>query len=236
MIQYEKTKQLLKVGKTKSIWKLDTKNVLIKFMDNVDAKGHEFTDKRMSNAKLRLDFCEKIFSFLDSNGVMNHWIKRIDNSHIEARYVEMFPLEVVVRNIAEGSVVKNYLFNSGEYLKKPMVNFYLKYGYLDPILDKDLFDELEIGTETDFKAIKNQVLKINELLKEYFLKYNLELIDFKAEFGRYFDNSIILADEISPDCIRLRDKTTKERIDKDLFRKEGFDLIEVLNKMNERVK
>lgn len=227
------SERVIRVGKTKIVLSKSSDTVLVKFLDNVDTKGLDFDIKAPQNGKLRLDFCETIYSYLASKAVKTHWKRRVDQTSVECERVEMFPVEVVVRNIAEGSVVKNYLFNAGEYFKRPLVNMYLKYGYLDPLIDQNLFQELSLGSEEDFLSLTNLALQINEHLITFFDSFGIELIDFKAEFGLSSDGALVLADEISPDCIRLRKRHDKERIDKDIFRKNtDTDLIAVLQSMN----
>lgn len=225
--------QALSIGKTKTIWSSEDDKVIIKFLDNVDTKGYDFTEKVSGNGAYRLDIAIAMFQVLSSAGVDHHFLERLSETEMLAHRVQMFPCEIVVRNIAEGSIVKNYLFNPGERLKSPIVNIYLKYGYLDPLLDQNLFDALEIGEHEDWQQLQELALQVNDILINYFYSNRIELIDFKIECGRTSSGKLVVADEISPDCFRLRRMDNHQRIDKDLFRHKGESLSIVLKNIKQ---
>lgn len=228
-------RQALTIGKTKAIWASQENHAIVKFMDNVDTIGYEFTEKVSDNGSSRMSIAISLFEELEKDGISTHFIERISTNEMIVKRLDMFPVEVVVRNIAEGSIVKNYLFNSGEYLKCPVVNLYLKYGYLDPILDENIFLALEIGSKKDWDQIQALALRVNNRLTSYFSHKNIELIDFKFECGKDENGNFVVGDEISPDCFRLREKESKKRIDKDLFRHCGESLENVLNELQARL-
>ena len=153
--------------------------------------------------------------------------------------VEILPLEVIVRNITAGSFCKRVGIEEGLVLDEPIFEIcYKNDEYGDPMLNDDHAVAMKLATREELKFLKEETLKINELMKEFFLKMNLKLVDFKIEFGKDTDGNIILADEISPDTCRLWDVNTNEKLDKDRFRRDLGDLVEgyteVLARMNNK--
>ena len=141
--------------------------------------------------------------------------------------VEILPLEVIVRNITAGSFCKRYGVEEGIVLDQPIFEMsYKNDEFGDPLLNDDHAVALKLATREEIEFLRNQTLKINEIMKRFFLKMDLKLVDFKLEFGKDSDGKIILADEISPDTCRLWDVNTNEKLDKDRFRRDLGDLVE----------
>ena len=162
----------------------------------------------------------KLFEYLEKNGVNTHFVETIDNRDTVVKHVEIVPLEVIVRNVAAGSFSKRLGVEEGTPFDQPTVEFSYKNDDLgDPLINDSFALALKLATQEEIDQIKSMALKVNELLKDLFLECNIKLIDFKLEFGR-FHGQIILADEISPDTCRLWDKETNEKLDKDRFRRD----------------
>ena len=143
-----------------------------------------------------------------------------------AKNVEIVLIEVIVRNIAAGSLCRKYPFEEGKELKKPIVQFdYKSDEYGDPMLNEDIAIALDLATEEELNKLKELALKVNESLKKFFDEKGIILVDFKIEFGRTKDGELVVADEISPDTMRLWDKETKDILDKDIFRKDLGDVV-----------
>ena len=174
---------------------------------------------------------------LEKAGIKTHFIKALSDREQLVKKVTILPLEVIVRNITAGSFCKRYGVEEGIVLDKPIFEMsYKNDEYGDPLVNDDHAIALKLATQEEIDYIREQTLKINEIMKEFFLKLNLKLVDFKLEFGKDTDGNIILADEISPDTCRLWDVNTNEKLDKDRFRRDLGDLIqgyeEVLSRMS----
>jgi phosphoribosylaminoimidazole-succinocarboxamide synthase len=180
-----------------------------------------------------------IFDFLKSKGITNHYIKQLSETEQLIQNVEIIPLEVVVRNIAAGSFSKRLAIPEGTPLKSPIVEFYYKNDELDDpmVIDAHILT-LELATAEELTQLRQKALAIGEALTELFDSIDITLVDFKLEFGRQKDGSILLADEVSPDTCRLWDKQTNEHLDKDIYRRDLGDIIpvyqEVLNRLEKR--
>ena len=168
-----------------------------------------------------------IFDMLGEAGIKTHMIKKLNERDILVKKVDIFPLEVIIRNITTGSFCKRLGAPEGVVLDEPIFEMsYKNDEYGDPLINDDHAVALKLATREELAYIKETTLKINELLKEFFLSMNLKLVDFKIEFGKTADGTILLADEISPDSCRLWDVDTNQKYDKDVFRQDIGDLIE----------
>ena len=169
------------------------------------------------------------------NGIKTHLVEEINDRETIVKKVQIVPLEVIVRNIAAGSFSKRFGVEEGTALKNPIVEFSYKNDALgDPMINNMQALAIGIATKEEIDFITDEALKINELLKEFFLKANIKLIDFKIEFGRY-DGRVILADEISPDTCRLWDAETNEKLDKDRFRRDLGNVEEAYQEVWRRI-
>lgn len=216
----EKLKQIYE-GKAKKLYETENKGLLIQeFKDDATAfdatKRGTITNKGVINNKLS----EKIFTLLGKKGIPTHFVKRLNDRDMLIKKVQIVPIEVTMRNIVAGGMAKLLGLNEGIILKSPVLEWHYKEDALhDPLINDDHVKALGIATDKELETIKKYSYKINEVMKKFFDSKNLILVDFKLEFGRY-NGKIILADEISPDTCRLWDKTTKEKLDKDRFRRD----------------
>lgn len=214
---------LLYEGKAKKIYALagEENKVRVEYKDSLTAfnalKKGSFQEKGCINR----DIASLIFRYLAKNNIPSHWISDEGLDSMIVEKLKIIPLEVVVRNILAGSTAKKLGIEEGKVLAKPLVEFYYKNDELqDPFLSDDQALMLEIVSEQDIKNIKESALKINAALKDLFHKIQINLVDFKIEFGRNTSGKIVLADEITPDCCRLWDQNTNEKLDKDRFRRD----------------
>lgn len=209
-------------GKAKKVFKTDDESLyLIRYKDDATAfngvKKGSITDKGVMNNEITT----LLFNELGKAGIKHHLVEKLNDREQLVKVVKIVPLEVIVRNVAAGSFAKRYGVEEGTPLKQPTLEFCYKNDALnDPMLNESHIIALGIATEEDLAVIKAQTMKINEILQNIFQKCNLILVDFKIEFGWTTDGEIILADEISPDCCRLCDATTNEKMDKDRFRRD----------------
>ena len=209
-------------GKAKKVFKTDDESLyLIRYKDDATAfngvKKGSITDKGVMNNEITT----LLFNELGKAGIKHHLVEKLNDREQLVKVVKIVPLEVIVRNVAAGSFAKRYGVEEGTPLKQPTLEFCYKNDALnDPMLNESHIIALGIATEEDLAVIKAQTMKINEILQNIFQKCNLILVDFKIEFGWTTDGEIILADEISPDCCRLWDATTNEKMDKDRFRRD----------------
>ena len=210
-------------GKAKKIIKGPKKNTLIQiFKDDATAynkKKHKiFKGKGVINNKIS----EYIMEFLKSKKIPTHFEKRLNDREQLIKKCQIIPIEFVVRNIVAGSIAKKLGLKEGTKLKKPLLEYYYKEDSLDdPMISRDHVETFGWANRSELKKIDAMSLKINSLLTNLFKKKNIILVDFKIEFGRLASNSkkIVLADEISPDSCRLWDIKSKQKLDKDVFRR-----------------
>lgn len=214
-------RDMLYEGKAKKVFLTDDEtSYIVQYKDDATAfnglKKGSITGKGIINNKMT----NLIFQYLEENGVKTHFIKELSDRETLVKKVSIVPLEVIVRNVAAGSFSKRYGVEEGKELFNPILEFSYKNDALgDPMINNMQITAIGIATKEELDDLSAQALRINELLKAYFLKRNIRLIDFKIEFGRV-DGVIILADEISPDTCRLWDSETNEKLDKDRFRRD----------------
>lgn len=169
-----------------------------------------------------------IFEKLQAAGIASHFVKRLSDNEQLVRNVDIIPIELVVRNIAAGSLAKNLGLEEGTPLKRPIVEYYYKNDDLgDPLITTEHIDILDIATPEEVQALYDGGLAVNEVLRLIFEEVGIILVDFKLEFGRDAEGNVLLADEISPDTCRLWDAETKRKPDKDVFRRNLGSLTEV---------
>ena len=232
-------KELLYEGKAKELYETDDPDTLwVKYKNQATAGNGAKKETIEGKGKLNNQITSLLFEKLKEKGIPSHFIKQLSETEQLIQKVEMFPLEVVVRNVAAGSFSRRLGVEEGKELSFPVLEFYLKKDELnDPIINEDHVKELALAAEEEVVKIKNQALEINQVLLKLFKEMNIRLVDFKLEFGKTSDGSIVLADEISPDTCRLWDLDTNDRLDKDVFRKDLGDIIplyqEVLTRLNQ---
>ena len=163
----------------------------------------------------------RLMAMLESEGVPTHFVQELSQRETLVKKVSIVPLEVIVRNIAAGSFSKRYGVEEGVVFDQPTIEFSYKNDELgDPLLNTKHALALKVATPEEIETIERYSLKINEVLKSCWLSCGVTLVDFKLEFGRLADGTIVLADEISPDTCRLWDSETHEKLDKDRFRRD----------------
>ena len=221
--------QLLYEGKAKRLYATEDSNILfVEYKDSATAFNGEKKEEIAGKGVLNNRITTLIFEKLQSNGIASHFVKRISDHEQLVRKVEIIPIELVVRNIAAGSLAKRLGLEEGTPLKRPIVEYYYKNDDLgDPHISTEHIDVLGIATPEEVQALYNGGLRVNEVLRPLFSEIGVELIDFKLEFGRDVEGNVLLADEISPDTCRLWDAKTKQKLDKDVFRRNLGSLTEV---------
>ncbi|WP_240376095.1 phosphoribosylaminoimidazolesuccinocarboxamide synthase [Bacillus piscicola] len=228
-----KKEALLYEGKAKKLYKTDSDSLLwVEYKDEATAFNGEKKQKLSGKGRLNNEITSVLFEKLAVAGINSHFVQKLSSTEQLVQKTAIIPLEVTVRNVAAGSLVKRTGLTEGTELIKPVVEFYYKSDELgDPLLNEDHITLLELAGSNELAQIKKQTLFINDHLKSLFNSCGLILVDFKLEFGRTSTGEILLADEISPDTCRLWDKDTKEKFDKDLFRygigslQEGYEEI-----------
>lgn len=228
---------LLYEGKAKRVYTTDVDDELrIEYKDEVTAGNGAKKDKMEGKGRLNNQITSKIFENIKSAGVDSHFIKQISETEQLVKSVEIIPLEVVVRNVAAGSITKRLGFDKGEVFDQPLVEFFYKNDDLnDPLITDDHVKLLHIANDEDIQTLKDNALRINDVLVQLMDKMGLTLVDYKIEFGKDQHGNILLADEISPDTCRIWDKETQENFDKDVYREDTGSLIDTyqtfLNKL-----
>lgn len=218
---------MLYEGKAKKIFATNNPNeVIIHFKDDATAFNGEKKDKFLDKGRVNLAFTRYFFELLHSHSVKTHIISFIDDVSLKAEKVNIVPLEVVVRNIAAGSICRRLGFEKGMEFAPPLCEFYLKDDALgDPILCKEHIRYMNTVTEEELFQIENMALEINSVLRNHMDSFDITLVDFKLEFGKTSAGEIILADEISPDTCRFWVKGTMDSLDKDVYREGKGDLV-----------
>ena len=221
--------QLLYEGKAKRLYATEDSNILfVEYKDSATAFNGEKKEEIAGKGVLNNRITTLIFEKLKSDGIASHFVKRISDHEQLVRKVEIIPIELVVRNIAAGSLANRLGLKEGTPLKRPIVEYYYKNDDLgDPHISTEHIDVLGIATPEEVQALYDGGLRVNEVLRPMFAEIGVELIDFKLEFGRDAEGNILLADEISPDTCRLWDAETKQKLDKDVFRRNLGSLTEV---------
>ncbi|MGO0059022.1 phosphoribosylaminoimidazolesuccinocarboxamide synthase [Brevibacillus fluminis] len=232
----EKQEQLYE-GKAKRVYRTSNPDVYwIEYKDDATAFNGEKKGTITGKGELNNRISSIFFTMLKEKGIENHFVEQLSNHEQLVRRVEIVPLEVVVRNVAAGSLAKRLGFEEGTVLAHPIVEFYYKDDALgDPLVNNAHIKLLGIASEEDVRYLEELGLKVNEVLRPYLAERNVMLIDFKLEFGRTPDGKIILADEISPDTCRFWDAETKEKLDKDRFRRDLGNVEEAYQEMLRRI-
>lgn len=217
------TKQsMLYEGKAKKIFLTDEpQQVIVEYKDDATAfngkKKAQISGKGVMNNRITTIF----FRLLEKQGIPTHYLETLSDREMLVKKVSIIPLEVVTRNIAAGSLAKRLGWEEGRILAKTVVEFYYKSDELgDPLLNSSHIDALEIATDEQVAQIESMARQINTILQAYLADRKLLLVDFKLEFGLDAGGNILLADEISPDTCRFWDAETKEKLDKDRFRRD----------------
>ena len=209
-------------GKAKKVFATEDPNlVIVDYKDDATAgdgaKKGTIRGKGVVNNKLS----NNLMKMLAEQGVPTHFVEELSDRETLVKKVSIVPLEVIVRNVAAGSFSKRYGVEEGTIFEAPTLEFSYKNDDLhDPLINHYHALALELATKEEIDTISAYAFKVNEILSKYLLQFNIRLIDFKLEFGRLADGTIVLADEISPDTCRFWDATTGAHLDKDLFRRD----------------
>jgi len=230
-------KNFIYEGKAKRIFKTEKEDeVLVYYKDDATAFNGEKKASIASKGILNNTISSIIFEMLKEKGIKTHFVEKISDREQICKKVDIIPLEVIVRNIAAGSMAKRYGVEEGTELKNTVLEISYKNDDLgDPLMNDYHAMALGIVTKEELDYIYDQASKVNKLLTEFFLNQDIKLVDFKLEFGK-LNGQILLADEVSPDTCRLWDLKTGEKLDKDRFRRELGDLVEGYTKVLERIK
>lgn len=215
-------KEQLYEGKAKKVFATDNPELLIvAYKDDATAfnglKKGTIVGKGVINNKMS----NRLMAMLEKNGIPTHYVRELSDRETLVKKVSIVPLEVIVRNISAGSFAKHYGVEEGIVFEQPTVEYSYKNDALgDPLLNTSHALALKLATAEEIETIRTYALRIDELLKAFWKTCGVTLVDFKLEFGRLSDGTIVLADEISPDTCRLWDAATGEKLDKDRFRRD----------------
>ncbi|WP_062309561.1 phosphoribosylaminoimidazolesuccinocarboxamide synthase [Alicyclobacillus sendaiensis] len=213
---------LLYEGKAKKVFATSDPGVVrVLYKDDATAFNGEKRGTIVGKGAINNQMSNLLFRYLEEHGVPTHFVEEVSERETLVRKVEIIPLEVVVRNLAAGSFSKRFGIEEGTVLERPLVEFYYKNDALgDPLVTDDHALILHLATEKDLAELRRLALAVNDLLIQRFREAGLILVDFKLEFGRLPSGELVLADEISPDTCRLWDERTREKLDKDRFRRD----------------
>ena len=228
-------------GKAKKLYATDDPDVLwVEYMNQATAGNGAKKAQIEGKGELNNQITSVIFDLLKARGIDSHFVKRISDTEQLVRKMDMYPLEIIMRNTAAGSFAKRYGVEEGTALDKPILEFCVKSDELgDPFINDDGIVALGIASEEELDEISRQARAVNDALKDIFSKIDVQLVDFKIEEGKTGDGRILLADEITPDTCRLwdqRDHSGKvEHLDKDLFRRDLGNIIPAYEEIYDRL-
>ncbi len=223
-------------GKAKALFETEEQGVLrVYYKDDATAFNGGKKESIAGKGVLNNAITTRLFELMHDNKIPTHFIKRLSDREQLVRRVDIIPLEVVVRNVAAGSLAKRLGWEEGTPLLSPIVEFYYKDDALgDPLLTEDHIRLLQVATHKEVETLRQLGLWVNDVLLDFFNEHGIDLIDFKLEFGKV-DGTIILADEISPDTCRLWDEETKQKLDKDVFRRDLGSLTDTYSQLLTRI-
>jgi phosphoribosylaminoimidazole-succinocarboxamide synthase len=228
--------EMLYEGKAKRVFATDDEGILLhRYKDDATAFNAKKHGSWEGKGKTNATMSAALFEYLETQGVPTHFVEQVDDESITTKKLEMLPVEVIVRNIAAGSLARLLGFEEGRKLKAPIVELCYKDDDLDdPMLNWYHFRELGVADE-DLAFCEELGLRVNEILVPFFDEKGVVLVDFKIEVGRDEGGNLMLADEISPDTCRFWDKETGEKLDKDRFRRDMGGVEEAYAEMLRRV-
>lgn len=214
--------QLLYEGKAKRLYTTDKEDILfVEYKDSATAFNGEKKAEIAGKGTLNNRITSLLFEKLKAAGINSHFVEQLSDHEQLVKKVDIIPIEVVVRQVAAGSLAKRLGLEEGVELARPIVEFYYKDDELgDPLITEEHIEILNIASKEEVLALYEKGLQVNEVLTQFFKEIGVILVDFKLEFGRDDKGNVLLADEISPDTCRLWDEKTKQKLDKDVFRKD----------------
>lgn len=224
-------------GKAKILYETDKPGLILQeFKD--DATAFDATKRGTIKQKgvINNEISSTLFQLLESKGIPTHFVKKLSDREMLVKRLEIIPVEVTMRNISAGGLSKLLGIEEGIVLKTPVLEYHYKDdGLHDPLINDYHIEMLGLATSKEMEKIKDYSFSVNEMLKDFFDKVGLKLVDFKLEFGRD-KGKILLGDEISPDTCRLWDKKTNEKLDKDRFRRDLGRIEEAYQEVLKRIK
>ena len=217
----EKKEQLYE-GKAKKVYATENPELyIVSYKDDATAFNGEKKGTIVGKGSINNRMTNMLMQVLEKKGVPTHFVEELNDRETVVKKVSIVPLEVIIRNISAGSFAKRFGVEEGIVFDEPTIEFSYKNDELgDPLMNAYHAIALKLATREEIETIKKMAFTVNDTLKAYFLGLNIKLVDFKIEFGRLSDGTILLADEISPDTCRLWDKDTNEKLDKDRFRRD----------------
>ncbi len=229
--------QQLYEGKAKKVYATDDPElVIVSYKDDATAfnglKKGTIVGKGVVNNKVT----NYLMQLLEQEGVPTHFVEELSDRDTVVKHVSIVPLEVIIRNISAGSFAKRFGVEEGIVFDEPTIEFSYKNDDLgDPLMNAYHARALKLASAEEIETIKAMAFKVNDVLKAFFKNVNVDLVDFKLEFGRLSDGTIVLADEISPDTCRFWDSTTHEKLDKDRFRRDLGNVEDAYSEMMRRI-
>ena len=229
-------------GKANIIYATSDKNLVIQyFKDDATAFNNQKKTTIEGKGVLNNRISEHILSNLSQIGIKNHLVKRLNMREQIIKFVEIIPIEFIVRNVATGSITKRLGIEDGTVLKEPLIEFCLKDDKLgDPLISEEHILTFDWASKIEIDKVKKMILRINDILSGIFRAIGIKLVDFKIEYGKVWNKDtekkeIVLADEISPDTCRLWDIKTEKKLDKDRFRKDLGNIIQAYQEVARRL-
>ena len=215
-------KEMIYEGKAKKLYTTDDEDKLItEFKDDATAFDGQKKGQITKKGEMNTEITDIFFNLLEENGIPTHLIEKLNSNDLLVKKLEIIKVEVVMRNKAAGSLAKRLGVEEGKAMPQPILEFYYKDDDLgDPMINRYHILAEDLANEEEIAEISELAFKINDILKEYLIDKNIDLIDFKLEFGKDSDGNIYLADEITPDTCRLWDSETSKKLDKDRFRRD----------------
>jgi phosphoribosylaminoimidazole-succinocarboxamide synthase len=228
---------LLYEGKAKKVYAADVPDMyIVEYKDDATAFNGEKRGQIRGKGSINNQMSNRLFAMLEQHGVPTHFVKELSEVETLVKSVDIIPVEVVVRNLAAGSMAKRLGLAEGTPLQRPIVEFYYKDDALgDPMVTEDHITVLGWASQGDLAVVRQLALQVNDVLQDFFRTRGVILVDFKLEFGRLPDGKIVLADEISPDTCRFWDAKTHDKLDKDRFRRDLGGVEEAYQEIFRRV-
>jgi phosphoribosylaminoimidazole-succinocarboxamide synthase len=228
--------KIINQGKVKTVYDSGGDNAIIEFRDDITAGDGAKKESKEGKGAINAEISAKLLTVLAEKGIKTHFKSFDRPNRFVVEKVRIIPVEVILRNLATGSLVRRYPFKEGAVLDPSIIEFGLKDDeYHDPMINNDIAVALGLCSKKDLEYMRGATLEVNKILKEFFYNRGIILVDFKLEFGKTRGGEIVLADEISPDTCRFWDKETGEIMDKDRFRKDMGSVLEFYNEVRKRV-
>ena len=230
-------REMLYEGKAKKVFATEDPELLIvSYKDDATAFNGKKKGTITGNGAINNRVTNFMMQRLEEQGVPTHFVEELNDRETVVKKVEIVPLEVIIRNISAGSFAKRYGVEEGIPFENPTIEFSYKNDDLDdPLINEYHIQALKLATLEEVDTIKKMAFKVNDVMKAFFAQRNVDLVDFKLEFGKTSDGTIVLADEISPDTCRFWDSETHEKLDKDRFRRDLGNVEDAYDEMLKRI-